>query len=168
MTRGFAVFLFAVCSCSPLPTSVTYTLGGVVSGPYRVSADLGSGVAAEAKPPPGRHGDGAELNALTMPITVSRSLAAQDVRNIQRLAGAVSGNGPASPPKECPPTMTADAIGRFDIVQGGATHTFLFPTPCMTPAAGDLLSSLVCGADPDGRNCASRRKGDGGGSPAAP
>src|SRR3712207_6521118 len=94
-----------------------------------------------------------------MPVTNSRSLTPQPVREIRRLARVVLDNGPSSS-KGCPWAMTADALGRFDIVQGGVTGPFFFPTPCKTPAANDMSRSLGGGADPDGRDFASHRRHD--------
>ncbi len=116
-----------------------------MSGPYRVAADLTTGVATEAKP--AQFGDGARMNALTMPVTASRTLAPQELQEIRRLSSQAFTQG-AFACRDM--TMSMDALGRFDIVQEGVTHTSSAPTLCMTSQADALLRALTCGVDPTG------------------
>jgi len=162
MRRSALSVLLVVSSCSAvLPdsqsntlTNVTYALGGIMSGPYRVSADLESGIATEARPPPGVHGDGARVSAFDMPATTSRSLSSEEVLAIRKFASAVWKKGPVSTSK-CPPGVMPppDALGRFDIVDAGVTRSFVLPTPCMSPEADNLLRTLTCGANPKNYGC---------------
>ncbi len=142
--------LLAFLVCAAGPAQVTYTLGGLVSGPYRVGADLVTGAVSEAQPPRGQYGDGARLDALTMPVTARRSLSPATLRTIRDLASQVFANG-AFACKDM--RMSADAIGRFDIVQDGVTHTSSAPTACLTPPGDSLLQALTCGVDPHRAGC---------------
>lgn len=132
------------------PTEVTYALGGVVSGLYRVTADLLAGTVSEARPPRGAHGDGARLDAMTMPETARRPLSPAAREEIARLAAAVLRDGPAVR-RLCPPT--ADAIARYRITAPGAVRDATVSTPCFTPEAGALLRALTCAADPAREGC---------------
>lgn len=151
-------------SAAPQVSSIVYSLGGLMSGPYRVSADLAAATASEAKTPPGVFGDGARVSTASLPVTSTRPLAPGAVRKLDALASAVWKDGPDKPIVEsrhyigrravisftpCQPSL--DAQGRFDIVRHGVTHTFNFSTVCMNKTADELLTALTCDANPD--NC---------------
>ena len=146
------MFLLGACSMiAPVPppsdtlTDVRYTVGGVMSGPYRASVDLRLATASEAL---GVHGD--QRSVFDIPATSSRALSAQELQNVRRLASIVWKNGAVSS-KTC--RMTIDAVGRFDITDAGITRTFIFPTPCMSAEADGLLKALTCGANPKNYGC---------------
>ncbi len=105
MLRRAAVLALLAACASPAAAAerevVAYLLGRVVSGPYRVSADLGAGTVEEARSP-GAHGDGAGLDALTMPATRSRPLPAGSAERIRALAGAVLRDGCRATPGNQP------------------------------------------------------------------
>lgn len=152
-------------SAAPHVTSIMYALGGVMSGPYRVSADLAGATASEAKTPPNAHGDGAGISTASLPVTGTQSLSPAAVRKLDALASAVWRDGPERKPVTtrhvdkhgrvslgidfCQPSL--DALGRFEIVRSGMKRTFDFSTVCMTKTADRLLATLTCAANPD--NC---------------
>ena len=157
-----------------LPTSVTYSLGGVMSGPYRLSADLASGVLSEATHPRGKIGDGAGLSTDELQVTGTRTLTPEELKPLRQAAGAVWTNGAdifaamrkarADMPAEQRRTqdqkfqaaarcMTMDAMGRFDIVKNGVTKNYLFSIPCMNDDAKRLFALLSCGIRPDQMSC---------------
>lgn len=128
---------------------VTYLLGGPMSGPYRVSADLRAGVVSEAKPPQGKRGDGAGLDAMTMPITRTRPLPPATAARLQTLAAAVWQNGGTVP--RCLPSV--DALVRFHMVQAGVSHDFDVSTICMNADAKVPQRALLCAMDSAGQDC---------------
>ncbi len=156
------VLFAAPSSAHDWPTRVTYGLGGIVSGPYRVSADLVTGTVSEASTPPGAIGDGAGLRTDDLPVTKTRQLPPNEWHRLRRLAAIVWRRGPVrtqpsvvvkgriAPPIVC---NTPDALGRFDIVKDGVTRTFDFSTPCMSADGDRLLKALTCGANPDQAYC---------------
>lgn len=155
-----AALLLAACSATragaapDAPASATYSLGGLLSGPYRVSADLVDGVAAEAKPPPGVSGDAAGVRISDLPVTKTRRLTPQELRALRGLAEAVWERGAMSPPRSCAPCT--DAIGRIDIVRAGVTRSFDVPLACMNVEAERLVRGLGCAADPERAGRAAR------------
>ncbi len=154
MKRYCLIPILAVLVCAAGPAQVTYTLGGIVSGPYRVAADLATGVVTEAQPPQGRYRDGARLNALTMPVTAHRSLTPAALDAVRGLASQVFADGAfACPDPAKGMMMSADAIGRFDVVQDGVTHASSAATACLTPIGDALLRALTCGIDPQRPGC---------------
>ncbi len=58
--RGWAMLLAIGALLQPAaaaqPDHATYVLGGVMSGPFRLEANLVTGEFSEAKPPPGKFG----------------------------------------------------------------------------------------------------------------
>ena len=60
--RGLATLLVAGLLLQPAaaaqPEHITYVLGGVMSGPFRIEGDLATGEFTQANPPPGQIGDG--------------------------------------------------------------------------------------------------------------
>lgn len=151
MRRAAVLALLAACA-SPAAAAerevVAYLLGGVVSGPYQVSADLGAGTVEEARPP-GAHGDGAGLNALMMPATRSRPLPAGVAGRIRALARTVWREGAGR--QGCLPTM--DALVRFHIVLGDAARDLDASSPCLTEDAERLRAALMCGMEPGASGC---------------
>ena len=121
-----------------------------MSGPYRVSADLRSGAIEEARPPRGAHGDGARLDATSMPATRRRTLTPAAAGRIRALAGTVWRDG-AGVRRACPPTV--DALVQFRITLGGGTRDFDAPVPCLTEDARRLRAALLCGMDPAAASC---------------
>jgi hypothetical protein len=75
------------CADPPVATRVTYVLGGMMSGPLRLTADLDAKIVRQADHPPGQSGDGARLNAWTMPVTSTRGLTPEFITKISTLAG---------------------------------------------------------------------------------
>lgn len=128
---------------------VTYLFGGLMSGPYRVSADLRAGVVSEAKPPEGKRGDGAGLNAGTMPATRTRPLPPTDAAHLQALAASVWRNGAVIP--RCLPSV--DALVRFHMVQAGASRDFDVSTICMNADAKALQRALLCAVAVEATGC---------------
>ena len=78
-----------------LPSTVTYLLGGVMSGPYRLTVDLETDHLSEAKPPPGVHGDGARVSAADLPETARRALTPAERDTLRALAVPVWRDGAA-------------------------------------------------------------------------
>jgi len=147
--RRAAVLALLVACASPAAAAerevVAYLLGGVVSGPYRVSANLGAGTVEEARPP-GAHGDGAGLDALTMLATRSGTLPAAAAGRIRALAGAVLRDGAER--RGCQPSV--DALVRFHIVRGDVVRDLDASSPCLTEGAERLRAALMCGMEPGG------------------
>lgn len=121
---------------------VTYLLGGTVSGPYRLTADLEAGTIAEGATPAGMSPDSAP--AATLPPTLQRPLSPAEQARIQNLAAVVWANGASKPPGTC--TMTPDALVRFEIAIGDTVRTFDLSAPCMTDAASALQRAMYCAA----------------------
>ena len=155
--------LLALCAgtAAAEPDGVTYLLGGAASGPYRVSVNLDAGVATEAVPPAGKHGDGAGLSAAEMPVTATRALPPGAAARIRRLAAPVWDAGAYIPSATCKPSI--DALWRFRIVQAGEARVFDVPAVCANPGAHALQEALVCAVHPDGPRCPA---GPGQGHPA--
>ena len=159
--RVAALFAASLAACSvaragaapDAPTGATYSLGGLLSGPYRVSADLVAGVAAEAAPPPGARGDGAGLKTSELPATKTRRLTPQELHTLRDLAAAVWERGATASPT-C--AGSVDALGRLDVVRADATRSFSFSVPCMNADAERLVRGLRCAADPGRDGCAAR------------
>lgn len=124
---------------------VTYLLGGTVSGPYRLTADLESGTIAEGATPAKISPDGAP--AATLPATSQRRLAPAEQARIQNLAAAVWANGASKPPGTC--TLTPDALARFEIAIGDTVKTFDASSPCMTDDANALQRAMYCAVHGD-------------------
>jgi hypothetical protein len=151
LRRAAVLALLAACA-SPAAAAerevVAYLLGGLVSGPYRVSADLGAGTVEESRPP-GAHGDGAGLDALTMPATRGGTLPAGSAERIRALAGAVLRDGAER--RGCLPTI--DALVRFHIVRGDVVRDLDASSPCMAEGADRLRAALMCGMEPGTSGC---------------
>ena len=134
------------------PAAVTYLLGGVVSGPYRLSADLVAGTVEEARPPPGRFGDGARIDPWTMPATFRHALTGRDRRVIRELAASLLSNGVASPAK-CPataPPPPPDAVVAFAITPapGAEPRRLWAAAACLSDDAARLQRVLHDAAQP--------------------
>jgi hypothetical protein len=95
--RGWAMLLAIGALVQPVaaaePDHVTYVLGGVMSGPSRLEGDLVSGAFLEAQPPPGEFGDGAGLDARTMPVTRQWIVPPEKLAVLRRLAASVWRHG---------------------------------------------------------------------------
>jgi hypothetical protein len=126
----------------------------MMSGPYRLTADLVRGVVDEAQHAPGTNGDGARPDALTMPVTSTRSLDAKSAEQIRRLGRDVFEHGVFSS-KACPAMSipTADSFHIFYITEGGVTRSFSAPAACDTVDALELQHTLYCSANPTGYGC---------------
>ncbi|MFT8243369.1 hypothetical protein [Roseomonas sp. BN140053] len=141
--------LLAGAEAPPPPTRVTYLLGGLLSGPYRLSADLEARTLVEAATPRGARGDAARLRAADLPDTARHPLAPPEAERIGRLAAAVLDRGAARP--GCPPM--ADALMSLIITAGAAERRFDLPVPCLTPEARQLVDRLLCTAHPGSTGC---------------
>jgi len=139
------VLALVPAGAQPYPSSVTYHLGGAMSGPYRLSVDLEKGVVSEATPPPDKYGDGAGLRTSELPETASRTLTAPELDRLRKAAEAVW--------DELDMCQTVDALGRFVIVKGGKTKDYSFSIPCMSPAGDRLFHLMSCGAHPERPDC---------------
>lgn len=78
-----------------LPNAIIYLLGGVVSGPYRLTVDLQNDRLMEAKPPPGVRGDGARVFAADIPETARRALTPGERDTFRALGATVWRDGVA-------------------------------------------------------------------------
>jgi hypothetical protein len=160
LTMKFGVLLLplAFSSCPTTagmpPTRVTYVLTGMMSGPYRITADLERGIVEEAESPvrPGR--DQPRANPLTLPVTKSRALDAQAVDAIRRAESDVFAKG-ANSESKCPRGYipTVDAFLTFYITKAGVTSSRSTPGACETEEASALQRILFCSADPSGHGC---------------
>ena len=154
--RPFALLMLPVLLCgaapAPTPATVTYVLGGVVSGPYRLAADLRAGTAEEALPPRGKFGDGARLDPWTMPATSHRRLSARDRAAIGTLASAILADGIVSPVR-CPitaPPPPPDALVVFAVGMspGAEPRRLSTASQCLTDDASRLQQLLRNAAQP--------------------
>ncbi|MBI0537697.1 hypothetical protein D9599_19230 [Roseomonas sp. KE2513] len=129
----------------PLPSTVSYLLGGVVSGPYRLTVDLETGRLSEAKPPPGVHGDGARVSAADLSETARRALTPAERNTFRVLAAPVWRDGAAR--RGCL-EFSMDALVQLAITAGGVERRSDAPAQCLTPDAVALRRALLCAADP--------------------
>lgn len=144
--------LLGACANRPAPEQVTYVLGGMMSGPYRLTADFATGTVEEATPPPGKHGDGARLDAWTLPVTSTQKLSPHRIAEIRRLSNQVLEHGIFSE-KGCPASLTVDALVSFRIVTAHGTRNFSTASPCMNEESSALQHSLYCGIYPQDHTC---------------
>lgn len=179
---GLALML-APAAALPYPSSVTWHLGGFMSGPYRLSVDLENGIVTEAKTPPGKFGDGAGLRTSELAVTLTRQLTQQELYALRQAAEIVWQKGavwtfddvpvpdaPPSPdPKKYDPDVwsrwmtakmraldscnTSDALGRFEMVKNGVTKDYEFSTPCMNDNGDWLFHLMGCAAHPEREDC---------------
>jgi len=143
LTGGFVAA--ASADESPPPSRVTYLLGGVVSGSYRLVVDLKNDRLSEAKPPPGVNGDGARVSAVDIPETARRALTPVEHDRFRALAAAVWRDGAAR--RDCL-EFNMDAMVRLTITAGGVERRSDAPAQCLTPDADALLGALLCAANP--------------------
>ena len=142
--------LAAAASADPtLPGTVTYLLGGVVSGPYRLTVDLETGRLSEAKPAPGIHGDGARVSAADLPETAGRALTPAERDRLRVLAAPVWRDGAAR--RACL-EFSMDALVRLTITAGGVERSSDAPLQCLTSDAAALQRAMLCAANP-GAGC---------------
>lgn len=150
------------------PASITYSLGGAESGPYRVSVDLTTGILSETKYSWDLRGG--VVQHAPEPST-TRTLTGDQLKILQDLADTIweKGVGIEVEVPSCDhcskaeraramsqiqfPACSMDAMGRFEIVKAGATKTYDFEMPCINKAASKLLDTLSCDAAPDSRFC---------------
>jgi hypothetical protein len=148
--------LFAGCAITaatatdPAPSTVTYLLGGVLSGPYRLTVDLDAGHLSEAKAPPGIRGDGARVSAASLPETASRALTHAERDTFRALAAPVWRDGAAR--RGCL-EFSMDALVLLAITAGGIERRTNAPAQCLTPDARALQQALLCTATPGGAEC---------------
>ena len=135
--------LLAAGSAAAEPTRVTWVLGGLMSGPYRLSADLAAGVLEEARPPAGVSGDGAGLNAWSLPVTGRHPLLPAQRQEIAALAARLYQPGAFRCPGLPSPGMI-DALGALEIEQDGQARRSDGPVPCLTPDGDALVRALTC------------------------
>ena len=120
-------------------TRVTYLLGGTMSGPYRLTADLKAGTITEGNTPAGMHPD--QAPATTLPTTTERPLSSSDKTRIQDLAALVFTHG-ARKGWDC--EMSPDALVRLEIAAGEQVKTFDLAAQCLTDDAGALQRAMYC------------------------
>lgn len=133
----------------PLPKTITYLLGGAVSGPYRLTVDLETDHLSEAKPPPGVHGDGARVSAADLPETARRALTPAERDTLRALAVPVWRDGAGR--RGCF-EFSMDALVLLAITVDGVERRFDAPRQCLTPDAVALQRALLCSANP-GTGC---------------
>ena len=154
-----ALGLILLVGCAPAdppvaPSEVTYMLGGIMSGPYKVTADLGTGIVVKdaevAKyPPPG------EIPKKTEPV--KGQIPNAELAYIRQLAARIWTVGAQT--ERCLPQ--ADAIGSLDIrrdVPGKTsltfeTRTYVFSTTCETDETEQLLTAVTCPVEPRQSGC---------------
>lgn len=162
MWRGWAMLLalgfLAQPAAAAEPDHVTYALGGVMSGPFRLEADLVTGAFSEARPPAGQRGDGAGLNAHTIPVTKRWTVPPQKLAVLRRLAEKVWRHGMDSwfttvvhrrankAPKievinTCQPSL--DALGALTLERSGRKRSFDFSMPCLSKDGDAFLHALL-------------------------
>ena len=139
----------AVAADPVLPSTVTYLLGGVVSGPYRVTVDLEAGRLSEAKPAAGVHGDGARVSAADLPETAGRALTRAERDALRVLAAPVWRDGAAR--RACL-EFSLDALIQLTITAGGVERSSDAPSQCLTSDAVALQRAMLCAANP-GAGC---------------
>ena len=135
-------------------TQVTYLLGGTMSGPLRVSADLTKGVVEEARPPQGVVGDGHGYLPQTMSVTQTATLTPKQLSSIRQLAGQVAKVKPYSTPK-CPgiPPGFPDAWTSLEVVAGGQSYDGGSVGRCATDEVNALTHVMLCASDPTRYGC---------------
>lgn len=124
---------------APPPSRVTYLMGGIAGGPYRLEADLRTGEVSEAKTPPGG-----------LAVTARRTLPPSDLEALRGLVAHVWEYG-VEAAGACPPA--ADAIGAFTFEQNGMSRTYSVSGPCMSNEASELRVRMACGANPADPGC---------------
>ena len=154
--RVALAFCFVLCSCSMNQSlegqekllSVTYHIGGFMSGPYRLSLDFVDHSISEATPPSGAAGDASGIKTKDLPVTNKFRIAQQDEESIRHLAFKVLESGPLASPS-CPPQI--DAITTLEFVtekpfQPGyfvrTTRSFTLSIPCLSPYAKAMTENL--------------------------
>lgn len=140
----------AAADDAPSPSAVTYLLGGIVSGPYRLTVDLEAGRLSEAVPPPGVRGDGARVSAADLSETTSRALTSAARDTLRVLAAPVWRDGAAR--RGCL-QFSMDALVRLIITADGIERRSDAPAQCLTPDAVALRRALLCAAGSDGTDC---------------
>src|SRR5262245_53976351 len=98
LVPALAALALAACTppagaAPPGPDKVTYLLGGITSGPYRVEADLRTGEAAEATMPRGVTGADYNADPAKIPVTARRTLPAAELTAIRALAAQIWRDG---------------------------------------------------------------------------
>jgi hypothetical protein len=137
------------------PDHVTYVLGGIMSGPFRLDGDLVTGQFSQADAPPGKLGDGAGLDARTMPVTRHWTVSPDKLDALRRLAERVWRHGMTKeaararrgadglwvvPPIVCQPTL--DALGELTLEQGERKRDFDFSMTCLSKDGDRFLKAL--------------------------
>lgn len=123
----------------PPPSRVTYLLGGLAGGPYKLEADLRTGEVTEAKPRPGG-----------LSITSKRTLPPSDLEALRGLAAHVWEYG-VEVAEACSPA--GEAIAAFTFQQNGMSRTYSIASPCMSDEASELRVRMACGANPADPGC---------------
>ena len=155
--KNLALFMCLVVSaCASAPSRVEYKVGGVMSGPYRLTADFRRGMLEEAKPPPGINGEFSRIYAKDLAVTNTRSLDPETSRQVGYLADRVFKDGMYSE-KACPDRMRAiyqvDWIEMLDITKAGATRHLNASPSCQTTDAKALIHTLSCSMNPTTSRC---------------
>lgn len=148
-TLGLLFAFLPLAAGGEEPVRITWVIGGAVSGPQRLSADLATGRLEHARASAGARGDGAGLDAWTMPATASHTLSPAQRREIARLAARLAREGAFYCPN---PAMLriVDALGGLEIEQDGRRQRQHGPTACLTPDGAALVQALTCAA---GQGC---------------
>jgi hypothetical protein len=155
-----AAFTITGAADLPPPSKVTYMLGGIMSGPYRLSVDLATGEVEVATAKPRDPRPSADL-----PVTQRFTAPETELVKIRALAVAVWAYGASNPGeiiergrrielREC--QASSDAMGNFDITRGTETRSFDFSQPCLSAPANLLLDRLLCLPRPDAPDCGRR------------
>jgi len=137
-------------AAGPAPARVTYLLSGVVSGPYRLDADLRTGEVDEARPTALTTGAAYAADPAGIPITSRATLPASDLEALRGLASHVWEYG-ADKADAC--ETTADAVAVFKLEQDGAARSYTVASSCMSDEASELQVRIACGANPRNPGC---------------
>lgn len=157
---SLAAALFLALALQPAlaaePAHVTYVLGGVMSGPYRLEGDLVTGDFSEARAPAGKFGDGTGLDARTMPVTRRWTVPPEKLAVLRPLAARVWRPGmaklvtfithrradgiPEIRPVVCTPSI--DALGGLILERGGRQRSFDFSLSCLSKDGDAFLNAL--------------------------